>query len=77
VAKALTLEGLPEELNEKEKLETVDIGVLEKKYFSEDSISVWWAIFRNYSAYFDRFAVVRCETLQIKTMRASYLNTLQ
>jgi hypothetical protein len=37
----------------------VDIAALEKKYFWEGDVKIWWAIFRNCFAYFDRFNAVR------------------
>jgi hypothetical protein len=41
--------------------EAVDIAALEKKYFwcEEEETKPWWAIFRDYVAYFDRYTVVR------------------
>jgi hypothetical protein len=39
---------------------------LERKYFwaEENEVKPWWAIFRDYVAYFDRYAAVRSVTAQ-------------
>jgi hypothetical protein len=38
-----------------------DLAALERKYFwaEENEVKPWWAIFRDYVAYFDRYAAVR------------------